>query len=78
MWHYVCVPEKNSQPYEELRNNFGFIAVTAKIGKSSWPTSLLPSGDKKTYFIALPAKIRKAESIKAEDKVDLEFEPRER
>jgi hypothetical protein len=76
--YFVRVPKNISKPYEPLRNTFGFIAITAKIGSTSWPTSLLSAGDKESYFISVPAKIRKAESINAGDVIDLEFEPRER
>ena len=78
-WHMVTISEKDSQPYHEWpKNNFGFVAITAKIGKTSWPTSLLPPGDKKTFLIAIPAKVRKAEAISAGDKVTIEFDLRER
>ncbi|MCL2038060.1 DUF1905 domain-containing protein [Candidatus Saccharibacteria bacterium] len=76
-WWFVPVPAKISQPYKPLATNFGFIPVTLKVGKSSWPSSLLPSGDG-THCIAVPAKIRKAENIKLGDKLSIEFEIRER
>ena len=76
-WWTVSVPQKISQPYKELSNNFGFIAITAKVGESSWPTSLMPYGDG-TYFIAIPAKIRKVNNIQLGNKVSIEFEIRER
>ena len=75
-WWFVPVPEEKSQPYKPLANNFGFIPVTLKIGKSSWSSSLLPSGDG-THCIAVPAKIRKAENIQIDDKITVEFEIRE-
>ena len=76
-WWTVSVPQNISQPYKELANNFGFIAITAKVGESSWPTSLMPYGDG-TYFVAVPAKIRKANDIKLNDKISIQFEIRER
>jgi len=77
-WHIVAISAKDSQPYHEWpKNKFGFIAITAKIGSSSWPTSLLPPGDKKTFWIAIPVKVRKAESISVGDKVTIEFDFRE-
>ena len=78
-WHIVTVSEEDSRPYHEWpKNNFGFIAIEAKIGNTSWSTSLLPPGDKKTFWIAIPAKIRKAESIGVGDVVTIEFDLRER
>ena len=43
-WHYVSVPIELSMPLEYLADR-GLIAVTARAGNSSWPTSLLPIGD---------------------------------
>ena len=43
-WHYVPVPVELSIPFEYLAANFGYIAITAKAGNLSCPTSLLPMG----------------------------------
>ena len=74
-WHIVPVPKELSEPYRPLAINFGFIPIVAKVGNSSWQTSLLPSGDG-THFIALPAKVRKAENLSLGSTVSLSFEPR--
>ena len=76
-WHYVSVPTELSTPLKFLATNFEYIAVTAKVGKSIWPTSLMPMGDG-THFIALPAKIRKKEKLSLDDEIEISFEPRER
>ena len=75
-WWYVRVPTTKSAPYESLSDR-GLIAITATVGKNSWPTSLMPYGDR-THFIALPAKVRKANAINLGDKITIHFEPRER
>ena len=78
-WHIVAISEKDSKPYHKWpKNTFGFIAIDAKIGRTCWKTSLLPPGDKKTFWIAIPLKVRKAESISVGDKVTIEFSFRER
>ena len=76
-WHYVPVPTELSAPLEFLAINFGFIAITAKVGNSSWQTSLLPKGDG-THFIALPAKVRSKEKLSYGAEVEISFEPRVR
>ena len=76
-WHYVPVPTELSVPLEFLAINFGFIAITATVGNSSWPTSLLPKGDG-THFIALPAKVRTKEKLYYGDEIEVSFEPRMR
>ncbi len=75
-WWFVRVPKKISEPYEILADR-GLIAITATIGKNSWPTSMMPFGDK-THFVAVPAKVRKANNIELGDKITIEFEIRER
>jgi len=76
-WHYVPVPTELSAPLEFLAINFGFIAITAKVGNSSWQTSLLPKGDG-THFIALPAKVRSKEKLSYGAEIEISFEPRVR
>jgi hypothetical protein len=75
-WHYVCVPTELSKPLEHLADR-GLIAVSAKVGNSSWPTSLLPMGDG-THFIALPAKVRNKEKLSRGMVVKISFETRTR
>jgi len=73
-WHYVSVPTDLSKPLEHLADR-GLIAVTAKVGNTSWPTSLLPMGDG-THFIPLSAKVRKKENISLGMMLEVSFETR--
>jgi hypothetical protein len=75
-WYYVSVPTDLSKPIEYLADR-GLIAVTAKVGNSSWHTSLLPMGDG-THFIALPAKVRSKEKLSLGVEVEMSFETRVR
>ncbi len=75
-WYYVPVPTELSMPLLHLAER-GLIAVTAKVGNSSWPTSLLPMGDG-THFIALPSKVRVKEKLELGARVEASFEPRAR
>ena len=74
-WHYVSVPTELSIPLKFLAINFGFIAITATVGNSSWETSLMPKGDG-THIIALPAKVRKKEKLLHGAEIEVSFEPR--
>ena len=73
-WHYVTVPPELSKPLECLADR-GLIAVTARVGTSSWPTSLLPMGNG-THFLALPAKVRSKERISLGSMIEVSFEAR--
>lgn len=76
-WH-VLVPTEFSKKYKPFAINFGFIPINLTVGKSTWPTSLLPY-DKGKHFISIPAKIRKANpDIQPNDEISIEFEIRER
>jgi len=75
-WYYISVPTYLSKPLEYLADR-GLIAIIAKIGSSSWPTSLLPMGDG-THFIALPAKVRKKEKLSPGMAIEIFFETRTR
>ena len=75
-WYYVSVPTDLSKSLEYFADR-GLIAVTAKIGNSTWPTSLLPMGDG-THCIALPAKVRSKEKLSLGMTVELSFETRVR
>jgi len=76
-WHYVPVPESLVMPLklQNYANQFGYIAVTAKTGTSSWETSIMPLGDG-VSFIALPAKVRKKEKLVLGDEIEVSFESR--
>jgi len=75
-WYYVSVPAELSKPLEYLADR-GLVAVTARVGDSKWPTSLLPMGDE-THFIALPARVRKKENLHLDSKFEISFDIRER
>jgi hypothetical protein len=74
--YYVSAPMELCRPLEHLADR-GLIAITATVGKTSWPTSLLPMGDG-THFLALPAKVRTKEKLILGDAVDVSFETRQR
>jgi len=75
-WYYVSVPAELSKPLEYLADR-GLIAVTAKVGNTSWSTSLLPMGDG-THFLALPAKVRSKEKLSLGEAACISFETRTR
>ena len=75
-WFYIAVPAELSNPLKHLADR-GLIAVTARVGASSWPTSLLPMGDG-THFIALPTKVREKEELELDKEIEVSFELRTR
>lgn len=70
-WHFVTLPQDESDKIKFFTSHassaFDSVRVLAKIGKTSWKTSLFP--DKKTgaYLLPLKSEIRKKEKIEEGD-----------
>jgi hypothetical protein len=75
-WHYVAAPAGLARSFK-ARADRGLVAVTAFVGKTGWPTSLLPKGDG-TLFVALPERVRRLENVRAGGRVRVDFVLRER
>ncbi|HDH03405.1 MAG TPA: DUF1905 domain-containing protein [Actinobacteria bacterium] len=73
-WHYVLIPAWISDELSHFADR-GLIPIRAKVGSTRWDTSLLPKGDGR-HFVALNAKVRKANDIDIEDQVTVQFEVR--
>ncbi|OGG58437.1 hypothetical protein A2765_05825 [Candidatus Kaiserbacteria bacterium RIFCSPHIGHO2_01_FULL_56_24] len=74
-WHFVYVSKALSQRIRDRARsmkgvNMAFIRVKAKIGKTSWTTSLFPTKDG-PYLIAIKADVRHKESIAEGDTVKI-------
>ena len=74
-WYFVRIPRKYTDLTKPLAKR-GLVAITAKIGKFTWSTSLMPMGDG-TQFIPLPRDVRSSENITISDHVELSFTLRE-
>lgn len=70
-WYFVRVPKEYTQMSKGMADR-GLVPITAQIGMTQWDTSLLPMGDG-THFIALNAKVRKAENIELGDRIEYKF-----
>lgn len=72
-WHFVTLDKALS---EQIRKTFpkGFVKVLAKVGKSSWQTSLFPHSLSKGYLVCIKGAIRKAEGIMEGDEVAILIE----
>ena len=64
---------------EMLKNltDRGLVAVTVRLGRTTWNASLMPMGDG-TQFIPLPAKVRKSEHVEIGNCIKLSFVLRKR
>ena len=74
-WHFVNVPR---EIYEKIRNGgpkkrVGFVPIMAKLGKTSWKTSLFPHTKDQTYLLAIKKSVRKKESVLSGDILKITF-----
>jgi hypothetical protein len=65
-WYFITVPEKESKKLRALptkkKRGFNSIKVRAKIGKTSWDTSLFPMKEG-PYLLPIKSAVRRAEGL---------------
>jgi hypothetical protein len=70
-WHFVTVPEPECMELEAasalVTYGWGMIPVTARIGGTSWKTSLFPKDGR--YIVPVKARVRHAEGLEVGDTV---------
>ena len=70
-WHFVPVPEAESAELQAVSAHvsygWGVIPVTARIGETSWTTSLFPRDG--AYLVPIKDWVRKAEGLELGDAV---------
>lgn len=72
-WHFVVVPEQQSAAIEASSSltsyGWGCIPVSAKIGETTFTTSLFPKDG--SYLVPLKVAVRRAEGLDLGDVVDV-------
>lgn len=56
------------------RRGFGSVKVTARVGGSTWDTSVFPQKGRESWFMAVKVGVRRAEGIEEGDLVEIELE----
>lgn len=76
-WHFVTLPKEMSADIKaftkHLAKGFRSVKVTAKIGETTWSTSIFPDSKTGCYFLPLKASVRKAEGITKADSVTVDL-----
>ena len=75
-WHFVAISEAHShelrETYRKHLRGFRQIPVEVTLGNTTWHTSLFP--DKRgPYVLALKARVREKEGVRAGDTVTFSF-----
>lgn len=72
-WHFVRVPDDQSGAIADIANSasygWGCIPVTARLGATDWPTSLIPKSGR--YLVPVKTAVRRAEQLELGDTVQL-------
>lgn len=68
-WHFVTLPKKLAAEIKAfhggLAKSFGTIRVGAKIGRTTWKTSVFSDTKSGSYVLPLKADVRKKEKLTA-------------
>lgn len=73
-WHFVTLPVDESgliRMAVPVKAGFGSVKVKARIGATSWTTSIFPDSKSGAYLLPVKAAVRKAEAIAPGDGVEV-------
>lgn len=77
-WHFVSVPkiisQKLKKTYAHKKRGWGSLRVRAKIGKTTWNTSIFPDSKTDTFLLPVKSLVRKQEQIFHSDTVSVSLE----
>lgn len=76
-WFFVSLPEDVADKIEREthgpRRGFGSVRVEAKIGSTTWNTSIFPDRKRGTYLLPVKKEVRRAEGLEAGSMARLEL-----
>ena len=80
-WHFITLPAEESEEIKffsafTTRRGWGSLRVTARIGETTWKTSIFPGSKGPNYILPVKADVRRRESLKAGDQLRIELEVR--
>jgi hypothetical protein len=80
-WHFITLPQDKSEEikffsehHRSKRRGWGAVKVIAKIGDSSWETSIFPYAKEGAYILPVKSEVRKRQKIVAGDNVSLSLQ----
>lgn len=77
-WHFITVPHETSAELRMLssgmRNAFGSVRVTARVGKTEWKTSLFWDSKRDSFLLPVKAAVRTKERIASGEMVSVVLE----
>lgn len=77
-WHFVTLPKTYSEDIalvtREHKRGFGSVRVRARIGESTWDTSIFPDSKSGCYLLPIKKAIRQQEHLASGSRVNATIE----
>ncbi len=77
-WYFLTLPKDTAEDinyyFSDVKRGWGSLPVKVTIKETTWKTSIFPDKESGSFLLPLKAEIRKKESIKEGDKVELSLE----
>jgi hypothetical protein len=76
-WHFVSLPSADADAIEDAhgrQSGFGSIRVAARIGSTSWSTSIFPDAKRGTFVLPVKKTVRDQEGLTDGSAVTVELE----
>lgn len=74
-WHFVTLPQDYADEIKIIAapftRGFGSVRVEAKIGKTTWKTSIFPDAISGSYFLPIKKAVRDTCGLSAGDKASM-------
>lgn len=77
-WTFVSLPAEESETIrdmtEGIRRGFGSLRVRARIGATTWTTSIFPGKGREAYVMPVKRAVRRAQGLDQGDSTTVEVE----
>jgi hypothetical protein len=77
-WYFITLPIEESAEIKFFAGantrGWGSVRVTARIGNTTWKTSIFPSSSSATYVLPVKAEVRKSENLDSGDQLTVQLD----
>ena len=77
-WYFITLPLEESTEIKFFAGastrGWSSVRVTARIGETTWKTSIFPSSGSITYVLPVKAQVRKSENLDAGDQLTVHLD----
>lgn len=77
-WHFVTLPFDTADEIDErtvgVQRGFGSVRVRARVGSTTWDTSVFPDSKAKSFVLPVKKPVRMAEGLSAGDVIVVQLD----